>query len=73
VIMMIMVLLVFVLHVAFHVISCTLILHFCFRITSKMTAEKQLFLACITVVQIISHAGRYTVVGIPKFTQSIHN
>jgi len=38
-----------------------------------MTAEKQLFLACITVVQIISHAGRYTVVGIPKFTQSIHN
>ena len=53
------------LHVALCVICSTLILQFCFvRITLKMNAEKQLFLACIIVVQLISHAGRYTVVVI---------
>jgi len=41
-------------------------LQFCYRITSKMNAEKQLFLACIIVVQPINHAGRYTVAVIQQ-------
>jgi len=39
----------------------TVIIQFCFRITLKMNAEKQLFRACIIVVQLINHAGRYAV------------